>query len=682
MGMESARPASGEELLRHQAFVRRLAHELVRDAARADDLVQDAWVQALRHPPHVAAAARGWFRTVLRNLATRGVRDDDRRGERERSAAHAEVQPSPLEIGERIAAGQELLRAVEALREPYRSAIFQRYFEDLSPRAIAARENVPVATVKTRLRRALELLREALDRSGGGRRAWALTLVPLARTESTASLAGPLLAAGVVLAGVTAWVLRDAPAEQGAPGLAAAEPRSDTRTLPSEAALVAPADPSHALRGVAPQDEGQQEREPVRAPAATPEKESRAAERDQQDPLLLRGRVLFPDGSGAEGASVAFGPFLARCGRGGWFDMPLDEGDARASVRGRLVNTGGMVQVFWSGRAFEREDALVAWYDGWVPVIRGDFGVVVERALSRSPPSELEPVDLVLTGPSLEIRGTLLDRTGAPAEGWRFSLLDGELVARGDYRPFSAEDLASGTDSHQKTGVDGGFAFRGLTPEKSYRVRAWNERTLEQVVSEPIPAGTLDVLLRAPNEPWRAVVDGVVVGLDGTPLADVRCRLSMNEYQVGGSAWMTTGQEVTTDSLGRFAFVDVPPTEVFVRFNGFGSGTQLALPRAEPCRDLRIELARAGELHFEASPRWPKPDTVRVLDDAGERLTLEYDFGEGASHSTRDLPLSSPGTCDARVSERARWLVLLQGEQELVRLPLVIRYGEVTSVRW
>ena len=57
MGMGSSRPASDKELLCHQDFVRRLARGLVRDAARADDLVQEAWVLALERPPRVATAA-------------------------------------------------------------------------------------------------------------------------------------------------------------------------------------------------------------------------------------------------------------------------------------------------------------------------------------------------------------------------------------------------------------------------------------------------------------------------------------------------------------------------------------------------------------------------------------------------------------------------------------------------
>jgi hypothetical protein len=172
------------------------------------------------------------------------------------------------------------------------------------------------------------------------------------------------------------------------------------------------------------------------------------------------------------------------------------------------------------------------------------------------------------------------------------------------------------------------------------------------------------------------------VGLDGAPLADVRCRLSMNEYEIDGGPWMNSGQEVTTDWLGRFSFTDVPPAEIFVRCSGYGSSTELALPPDEPCRDLRIELVRSGTFVFESSNPHGGPRTLHVLDEADERLSLEVWLGKGRSISPRELAVQPGGTCRATVSELARWLVLLDGERELTRRPLVIRHGEETRVRW
>ena len=136
-----------------------------------------------------------------------------------------------------------------------------------------------------------------------------------------------------------------------------------------------------------------------------------------------------------------------------------------------------------------------------------------------------------------------------------------------------------------------------------------------------------------------------------------------------------------TDALGRFEFLDVPPTDVFIRFNGHGSGTSYDLSPTELCRDLCIELARTGEFRFEAAVPARAPGAVSVLDEAGERLSLE-DASEAEAGSSRELEVPPSGICRARVSELARWLVLLDDGHELTRLPLTIRHGRETRVRW
>src|SRR5205814_10341316 len=50
--------ATPEELLAHAGWVRALARELVRDASTADDLVQETWLAALRHPPRAGSSMR------------------------------------------------------------------------------------------------------------------------------------------------------------------------------------------------------------------------------------------------------------------------------------------------------------------------------------------------------------------------------------------------------------------------------------------------------------------------------------------------------------------------------------------------------------------------------------------------------------------------------------------------
>ena len=66
---------------------------------------------------------------------------------------------------------KRLLAEVEALAEPYRTVIWQRFFVGLPPRAIAAAHGVPVETVKSQQKRGLGMLRERLGECGGDWRA-------------------------------------------------------------------------------------------------------------------------------------------------------------------------------------------------------------------------------------------------------------------------------------------------------------------------------------------------------------------------------------------------------------------------------------------------------------------------------------------------------------------------------
>jgi DNA-directed RNA polymerase specialized sigma24 family protein len=54
-----------EELLAHHAWVSRLAHHLAESAG--EDVVQDAWLTALRSPPEPGRPARPWLAEVVRN---------------------------------------------------------------------------------------------------------------------------------------------------------------------------------------------------------------------------------------------------------------------------------------------------------------------------------------------------------------------------------------------------------------------------------------------------------------------------------------------------------------------------------------------------------------------------------------------------------------------------------------
>ncbi len=162
------------ELLRSQATsLRALARRLLRDSAAADDVVQDAWLVALKQAPGPEDAARGegFLRGVVRNLALKRMRGEARRARREANGARAEGVDGPSEeLGaeERARVLRGVTDAVLSLDEPYRTSVLLRFFEDLPPREIARRQGVPVSTVKSRLTRAFQRLRASLSRDYEG----------------------------------------------------------------------------------------------------------------------------------------------------------------------------------------------------------------------------------------------------------------------------------------------------------------------------------------------------------------------------------------------------------------------------------------------------------------------------------------------------------------------------------
>lgn len=199
--MEPTPRTTFDALLEESGWARRLARSLVRDAHAADDLVQRAWLAALRQPPRDGTQPRRWLASVLRNLARSDARETGRRRARESDVARpAAIQPEVDDVEERIALQERLLRAVRELPEPSRSTVWARYGEGLAPREIARRDTVPIKTVRTRLARGLEMLRARFDREhGGDRKAWVALLLPLADPTPLAAIFLPTLAMDVKL---------------------------------------------------------------------------------------------------------------------------------------------------------------------------------------------------------------------------------------------------------------------------------------------------------------------------------------------------------------------------------------------------------------------------------------------------------------------------------------------------
>jgi RNA polymerase sigma-70 factor, ECF subfamily len=161
----------------HAAGVHSAALGVLRDAARAEDVVQDVFLRLWRRPD-AWDPARGPLGAYLRLMARSRALDLWREGDvRERArrraqdASVADPAPPTTETPETAAlrsAESEVLRAaLDELSEEQRSAVALAYWGGLTAEQIAERVGIPLGTAKSRIRLGLRRLRAVLAADGG-----------------------------------------------------------------------------------------------------------------------------------------------------------------------------------------------------------------------------------------------------------------------------------------------------------------------------------------------------------------------------------------------------------------------------------------------------------------------------------------------------------------------------------
>jgi RNA polymerase sigma-70 factor (ECF subfamily) len=148
-----------------------LARYLLRDAADAEDAVQECYLRAFRHfDSYRGPAMKPWLFAILRNVcraeyARRATRPTSAIEDVPESADQAPLWHEAPETPEaqvlRRFDGDTIRRLVAALAEPFRETFVLREIENLSYREIAGVAEVPVGTVMSRLARARAMLRSA-----------------------------------------------------------------------------------------------------------------------------------------------------------------------------------------------------------------------------------------------------------------------------------------------------------------------------------------------------------------------------------------------------------------------------------------------------------------------------------------------------------------------------------------
>lgn len=537
--------ANLEGLLARTAWLRQLARRLCGDHHLAEDLAQGTLAAALAAP--AAPDSPAWFAGVLRNLWRRHRRREAVRRRCEAEAAGDEPLPSTADTVARVEAERLVAAEVLALEEPLRSVVLWHFFHELPVASIAARLGVPADTVHKRLQRALRRLHAHLSSRGHAR---CLPLLAGMPSRAVPFSFGVLLVHIKTIAAAFAAV--------AVLGLAVAFwPRGAADPVPPDPSGTAPLTVANAAAAESTVRDGMREMVPeVAAPATSPQ------------PRLVAGLLVDAAGQPLAGVGLAADGTRTTSGDGGHFALACGEGERRVRV----------------------DDP------GWVGVFDG--------RVAAAPTADPAPI-LVVAARRLDVRGRVIDESGAPVAGGRVQVVPDAGFLTAFVVPLD-RSAPVWRDWQGRSLEDGSFTLdgAGLLPGGRVVARAPNLLPAEAAVTGS--PQLVELVLRRPTADANAVLGEVLAF--GVPVAGALVCL--------GSA------STHSDADGRFRFDrrEARGTELVAMRRGWQPTTAwLPAPRAG-----------GGPLFVELCLREPTLSLAgRVVDVLGRPVAGARVWAEG-----------------------------------------------------
>lgn len=594
------------------AFARRLA-----TGPEAEDVVQDVWVRALRQPPRSGRSLRGWLATVARSVTIDRQRASARRQLREQAVAGGTVPASMIERVEAREVRTTIATSLAAVSEPYRSTLWLHYGAGTPVAEVAHIQDVPLETVRTRLRRGRDLLRTQLERTLGAS--------DHARDDERRKASLGLAGMGAAMTGKTGWVLGGAAllallAVGGVVALLgsqdAATPTGTTQEgLATRESPDTTVEPAPALRGRSHEHgEPPSASEPIPAPLVRREPTEASA--------LPHGKrtiaVPLRDAAGRPLTDTAVTTRIT------WEASSGDDRSSGQTTHNVRTDAAGHLRLPVLGDA----DAYVL--DLRVP------GYVPVRV-------RVDPEDLP---PTLELRQArplvcvfVTDDPRIRLEGRRVGLVDSGSIAH-------AISVLGTLDE------SGTLRFDDLDPAKTYRLKWANPATVEPD-GFLRPAPLADTTYRPSDEPYEVqVVPGTSlkgrVTLDGGDPGSVTFRLEALR-EVGEGHDYANRRFLQTSRGGGFAFEGLEPGTYTLLVYGAATHAPLRVPSVSASsQDVVLDVQSGFVMKG------------RVVDDGGNLVTggtvYVSESGRGASEPGGSSTLiGSDGTFEtAAVDPRVR----------------------------
>ena len=154
-------------VLAHQQAVFRLSYLLLGDPDDAEDIAQETFLRAWKHLKRFDATRplRPWLLSIASNLASNRRRSAGRY----LAALTRAFRDEPISINSteenssQALQANDLWKAVQTLKLPDQQIVYLRYFLDLTVSETAEVLQVAEGTVKSRMSRALEKLRNVIQ---------------------------------------------------------------------------------------------------------------------------------------------------------------------------------------------------------------------------------------------------------------------------------------------------------------------------------------------------------------------------------------------------------------------------------------------------------------------------------------------------------------------------------------